>query len=77
MVRYKPRYKPQLISIGKDMGIYTQGDAFRTGAWVVGFKKAVERKHLMSYLARPLLTGMARKVPGSGLLTRLGLKLPF
>jgi NADH dehydrogenase len=76
-IRYEPRYRPQLISIGRDMGIYTWGGVFKAGAWVVGLKKAVERKHLMAYLARPLLSGIARKVPGSDLLKRLGLKLPF
>ena len=64
MIRYKPRFKPQLISIGRDMGIYTQGATFKSGAWVVDLKKAVERKHLMSYLTRPLIAGISRKVPG-------------
>ena len=76
-VRYKPRYKPQLISIGRGMGIYTEGDVFRTGRWVVGLKKAVERKHLMSCLSRPLISGVSRRIPGSTFLKRLGLKLPF
>jgi NADH:ubiquinone reductase (H+-translocating) len=76
-IRYKPRVKPQLISIGKDMGIYTQGNTFKSGAWVVDLKKAVERKHLMSYLTRPLLAGISRKVPGIDMLKRLGLKLRF
>jgi hypothetical protein len=59
------------------MGIYAFKDTFRTGAWVVGLKKAVERGHVMSYLSRPLITGIARKIPGSSLLIRMGLKLPF
>jgi hypothetical protein len=57
------------------MGIYTQGNTFKSGAWVVDLKKAVERKHLMSYLTRPLLAGISRKVPGIDMLKRLGLKL--
>lgn len=77
LVRYEARTKPQLISIGKNMGIYAFKDTFRTGAWVVGLKKAVERGHVMSYLSRPLITGIARKIPGSSLLIRMGLKLPF
>jgi hypothetical protein len=45
--------------------------------WVVGVKKAVERTHLMSYLTRPLLAGVSRRIPGNDILKRLGLKLPF
>ena len=77
LARYEARTRPQLISIGKNMGIYAFKDTFRTGAWVVGLKKAVERKHMMSYLSRPLIAGIARNIPGSSLLIRMGLKLPF
>ncbi|NTW66461.1 MAG: FAD-dependent oxidoreductase [Nitrospirae bacterium] len=77
LMRYAPKYKPQLVSIGRGMGIYTQGDVFKAGAWVDALKKAVERKHLMSYLTRPLLSSISRKVPGIDLFKRLGLKLPF
>jgi NADH dehydrogenase len=77
MIRYKPRFKPQLISIGRDMGIYAQGTMFKSGAWVVGLKKVIERRHLMSYLTRPLLGSISRKVPGIDMLKRLGLKLHF
>jgi NADH dehydrogenase len=77
LVRYEPRDKPQLISIGRDMGIYTEGGVLRTGRWVVGLKKAVERKHLMSCLSRPLFSGVSRRIPGNTFLKRLGLKLPF
>ena len=77
LMRYEPRYKPQLVSIGRDMGIYAQGSLFMKGTWVVGLKKAVERKYLMSCLTRPLLLGVSRKIPGRGILKRLGLKLSF
>jgi NADH:quinone reductase (non-electrogenic) len=77
LIRYEPKYKPQLISIGRDMGIFSQGDTFRAGAWVVALKKAVERKHLMSSLSRPLLSSISRKVPGIDILKRLGLRLPW
>jgi NADH:ubiquinone reductase (H+-translocating) len=77
LMRYAPRYKPQLISIGRGTGIYTQGDVFKAGAWVVALKKAVERNHLMSCLNRPLLSGISRRIPGLDILKRLGLKLPF
>jgi hypothetical protein len=59
------------------MGIYTHGEDLKKGAWVVTLKKAVESKHLMSYLTRPLFSGITRKIPGGDLLKRLGLKLPF
>jgi len=77
LIRYAPRYKPQLVSVGRDMGIYTRGDAFRSGKWVVGMKKAVERAYLMACLTRPLTSGVSRKIPGNDILKRLGLKLPF
>ncbi len=77
LMRYEPKYKPQLISIGRDTGIYAEGDVFKAGSWVVTLKKAVERKHLMSSLTRPLLSGISRRVPGLDLFKRLVLKLPF
>jgi len=77
LMRYEPRYKPQLVSIGREMGIFTQGDVFKKGAWVVALKKAVERRHLMSCLTRSLFSGVARRFPGGALLKRLGMKLPF
>jgi NADH:ubiquinone reductase (H+-translocating) len=77
LIRYEPKHKPQLISIGRDTGIYAAGDVFKAGSWVVTLKKAVERKHLMSSLSRPLLSGISRKVPGIDILKRLGLKLPW
>jgi NADH dehydrogenase len=77
LIRYTPRSKPQLVSLGREMGIYMQANSFRSGAWVVALKKAVERKHLMSYLTRSIFSGVIRQVPGGALLRRLGLKLPF
>ncbi len=77
LIPYAPRYKPQLVSLGRDMGIYIRGDAFRSGKWVVGLKKAVERAYLMSCLTRPFSSGVLRKIPGSDILKRLSLKLPF
>jgi len=77
LMRYAPKYKAQLVSIGRGMGIYTPGDVFN-GRGVGGcVQEAVERKHLMSCLTRPLLSGISRKVPGLDLFKRLGLKLPF
>jgi NADH dehydrogenase len=77
LVPYEPRIRPRLISIGKDMGIFVRGETFRTGAWVVGLKKAVERKHLMSCLSWPVIAGIGRRFPGRSWLMRLGLRLPF
>ncbi len=77
LIRYSPRYKPRLVSIGRNMGIYSRGDVFRSGKWVVGMKKAVERGYLLSCLARPLTSGVSRRIPGGDILKLLGLKLPF
>jgi hypothetical protein len=38
----------------------------------VALKKAVERRHLMSYLTRSLFSGVLRKIPGSDILKHLG-----
>ncbi len=77
LMHYAPRFKPRLVSVGRDMGIYTRGNVFRSGSWVVGIKKAIERGYLMSCLSRPLVSGVTRRIPGNDILKRLGLKLPF
>jgi NADH dehydrogenase len=41
--RYEPKNRPQLISLGRNMGIFTFEDQVRSGPWVVSLKKAVER----------------------------------
>jgi NADH dehydrogenase FAD-containing subunit len=53
-IAYVPKTRPQLISLGRDMGILTLGKRVFSGSWVIGLKKAVERKYLMSCLARPV-----------------------
>jgi NADH:quinone reductase (non-electrogenic) len=75
LIPFTPRTKPQLISLGRDMGIYTKDDQFRSGAWVVSLKKAVERKYLMSCLSRPLLIRIPFGIPGSGFIQWMKLKL--
>ncbi len=75
-VAYTPKSKPQLISLGKDMGIFTQGERVYPGPWVVSLKKAVERKHLMGYLSRPVASALWSRIPGAGLLYRLRMRLP-
>lgn len=74
---YTPRKKPQLISIGRNMGIFIRDDRIRSGAWVVALKKAVERRHLMAYVSRPFIAGIMRKIPGIDLVKRLKLRLPL
>ncbi len=70
-VAYKPRTRPQLISLGRDMGIFTLEDRVYSGPWVVTLKKAVERKHLMAYLTRPVSSAIWSLVPGAGLVRRM------
>ncbi len=77
LVAYTPKSRPQLISVGKDMGIFSQGDRVLFGAWVVALKKAVERKYLMSCLTRPVTSSIRARIPGAGFLQRLRMRLPF
>jgi NADH dehydrogenase FAD-containing subunit len=70
-VSYEPRSRPQLISMGGDMGIFTLGDRVSSGPWVVSLKKAIERKHLMTYLTKPLSSALWSRVPGTAFLQRL------
>jgi NADH dehydrogenase len=63
-IPYYPKQKPQLISIGKETGIVTQGEYFASGQWVVLTKKIIERYHLMRYLAKPTLPSLTTKIPG-------------
>ncbi len=75
-VRYEPKNRPQLISIGKEMGIFTLEDRVSAGAWVVTLKKALERKHLLTYLSKPLFSAIWSRVPGAGMLQRIRTRLP-
>ncbi len=76
LAAYSPKTKPQLISLGKDMGIFTLGERVFSGPWVVGLKKAVERRHLMSYLSRPVSSAIRARIPGAGLIGRLRTYFP-
>ena len=76
-VVYSPKTKPQLISIGKDMGLFTLEDRVASGAWVVALKKAVERKHLMTCLTKPVSSTLWSLFPGVGFAQRLRAKLPL
>jgi NADH dehydrogenase len=71
---YVPKKKPQLISIGRNMGLYVEDDEFHSGAWVVSLKKGIEKQHLLAYLSKPVSSGLWSMVPGSELLNRLWLR---
>jgi NADH dehydrogenase len=76
-VRYRPKNRPQLISLGSDMGIFVFGDRVSSGPWVVSLKKAIERKHLLGCLSRPLSSVVRSRVPGSAFLQRIRSRLPL
>jgi NADH dehydrogenase len=76
LVPYAPKLKPQLISLGRDMGILVDGERFFSGTWVVTLKKAIERKHLMTYLTKPVTSALAARIPGADILQRLWRRLP-
>jgi NADH:quinone reductase (non-electrogenic) len=76
-VAYRPKSKPQLVSMGADMGILTTGERVLSGSWVVAIKKAVERKHLMGCLSRPVASAVLSGIPGAGFIRRLRSSLPW
>jgi NADH dehydrogenase len=77
LVRYEPKNKPQLISIGDGMGIFSTADRISSGPWVVTLKKVIERAHLMTYLSKPLSSALWARLPGAGILQRLMTRLPI
>lgn len=58
------------------MGLLTLEERVASGAWVVALKKIIERKHLMTCLARPVSSTLWSLIPGVGLAQRLRAKLP-
>ena len=76
-VPYEPKLRSHLISLGSDMGILVEGERFFSGSWVVTVKKAIERKHLLTYLTKPVASALAARVPGAGILQRLWQRLPI
>ena len=68
LVPYAPKLRPHLISLGRDMGIMVDGERLSSGSWVVTLKKAIERKHMMTYLTKPVTSALAARVPGVDLL---------
>ena len=63
-VGYSPKDKPQLVSLGREMGIYAYKDRVLSGPWVVLLKKAVQAKHLMTYLTKPGFAPVTSRIPG-------------
>jgi NADH dehydrogenase len=76
LVPYEPKLRSQLISLGRDIGILVDGERFFSGSWVVTLKKAIERKHLMTYLTKPVTSALAARIPGADILQRLWRRLP-
>ncbi|SPP99654.1 conserved hypothetical protein [Candidatus Sulfobium mesophilum] len=64
-VGYSPKDKPQLVSLGKEMGICAYKDKFLSGQWVVLLKKVVQARHLMTYLTKTGLSPVTSRIPGS------------
>jgi NADH dehydrogenase len=63
---YSPKDKPQLVSLGKEMGIYTRKDMVLSGQWVVLLKKVIQARHLMTYLSKPALSAITSSIAGLG-----------
>lgn len=76
-VAYEAREKAQLVSIGGDFGILIRGRRVMTGPWVIGLKKAVERRHLLACLSRPVASRAFSLLPGKRLVHRVLLQAPF
>ncbi|MDX1762898.1 MAG: FAD-dependent oxidoreductase [bacterium] len=66
-INYYPKVKPQLISLGRDMGIVTEKDLFIASSWAARLKKAVEKSHMMTYRSKPYMAALSAKLPGSEL----------
>jgi NADH dehydrogenase len=76
-VGYAPKVKPQLVSIGKNMGILTRGDSVISGPSVVLLKKLVQMRHLMTYLTKPAFSAISAKLPGAEFRHLLRRRLPI
>jgi NADH dehydrogenase len=63
-VGYSPKNKPQLVSLGREMGICKYQDRVLSGQWVVLLKKVIQARHLMTYLTKPGLSPVTSRVPG-------------
>jgi NADH dehydrogenase len=76
-IPYVPKHKPQLISIGGKFGIFSADGKVYSGPWVVSLKKAIERQHLHSTLARPVSSALWSRVPKSSIMQHLRTRLPL
>ncbi|HET6516271.1 MAG TPA: FAD-dependent oxidoreductase [Thermodesulfovibrionales bacterium] len=61
-IAYSPKTKPQLLSLGKDMGIFVRGEYVFSGQSVVLLKKMVQIRHIMTYLTRPSVSALSAKL---------------
>lgn len=75
--RYYPKSKPQLISMGKKMGVMSEGNLMFSGSWVVGLKKLVEKRHLWTYQAKSYAAPVTEKIPGAEFRHMARMLMPF
>ncbi len=66
-IAYVPKSKPQLVSIGENMGILAQGGCVYSGRSVVLLKKIIRMRHLMAYLTKPAVSALSDMLPGKEL----------
>ncbi len=76
-IGYHPASKPQAISLGKAMGVLASDTLFYQGPWVVRLKKLVEKRHLLTYRARPYAAALSESLPGAEVRHLLRLLMPF
>ncbi len=66
-IGYYPKVKPQLISLGRNMGILTEQEIFIASPWAARLKKGVEKTHMMTYRRKPYMAAFSGKLPGAEL----------
>ncbi|HAM53701.1 MAG TPA: hypothetical protein DCP92_24535 [Nitrospiraceae bacterium] len=76
-VGYSPKNKPQLVSIGKEMGMFICNETFLSGQWVIALKRAVQARHLMTYLTKPFFSAITSVIPGAELRHRMRILSPL
>jgi NADH dehydrogenase len=76
-VRYSPKNRSQLISMGKEMGIFIRDDTLLSGRWVILSKEALQVKHLMTYLTKPGFSAIASVIPGAEFRHRMRILSPL
>lgn len=63
-IGYYPKFKPQLVSLGRDMGILAERELFIASRWAARLKKGVEKTHMMTYRNKPYTAAFWAKLPG-------------